>query len=146
MIECPSTALARVLDALTRSNRTAVAHDRHQQLTILKLGHVGHQRRIVYGHEGIAARGALTCQMVLVIDHVADRAAKAIVITAHALHAGNRALVGLLGELDHRRPWICLARTAGGKLVHAAQRRLVVAGRELGAHTKAIDGRALVDQ
>ena len=84
--------------------------------------------------------------MVLVIDHVADRAAKAVVIAAHTLHARNRALVGLLGELHHRRPRVCLARTTGGKLVHAAQRRLIVASRELGAHAKAIDGRALVEQ
>ena len=84
--------------------------------------------------------------MVLVVDHVADRAAKAVVITAHALHTRDRALVWLLRELDHRRPWICLARTAGGKLVHAAQRRLVIAGRKLGTHAKAIDGRALVEQ
>ena len=84
--------------------------------------------------------------MVLVVDHVADRAAKAVVITAHALHTRDRALVGLLGELDNRRPWICLARTAGGKLVHAAQRRLVVTGRKLGTHAKAVDGRALVEQ
>ena len=84
--------------------------------------------------------------MVLVVDHVADRAAKAVVITAHALYARDRALIGLLGELDHRRPRVGLARTAGGKLVHAAQRRLVVAGRELGTHAKAIDGRALVEQ
>ena len=146
MIERPSTALARVLDALTRSHRTAIAHDRHQQLAILKFGHVGHQGGIIHGHEGIAARGALPRQMVLVVDHVADRAAKAVVITAHALHTRDRALVGLLGELDHRRPWICLARTAGGKLVHAAQRRLVIAGRELGTHAKAVDGRALVEQ
>ena len=146
MIERPSTALARVLDALTRSHRTAIAHDRHQQLAILKFGHVGHQGGIIHGHEGIAARGALPRQMVLVVDHVADRAAKAVVITAHALHARDRALVGLLGELDHRRPWICLARTAGGKLVHAAQRRLVIAGRKLGTHAKAVDGRALVEQ
>ena len=84
--------------------------------------------------------------MVLVINHVADRATKAVVITAHALHTRDRALVGLLGELDHRRPRICLARTAGGKLVHATQRRLVIAGRKLGTHAKAVDGRALVEQ
>ena len=146
MVERPSAAVARVLDALARSNRTAVAHDRHQQLAILKLGHIGHQGGIVYGHKGVAARGALPRQMVLVIDHVADRAAKAVVITTHALHAGNRALVGLLGELHHRRPRVCLARAAGRKLVHTAQRRLIVAGRELGAHAKAIDRCALVEQ
>ena len=84
--------------------------------------------------------------MILVIDHVADRAAKAVVIAAHALHARDRALVGLLGELNHRRPRVRLARTAGRKLIHTAQRRLVVAGRELGTHAKAIDGRALVEQ
>ena len=146
MVKCPGATLARVLDALTRSHRTAIAHDRHQQLAILKFGHVGHQSGIIHGHEGIAARGALPRQMVLVVDHVADRAAKAVVITAHALHTRDRALVGLLGELDHRRPRVRLTRTAGGELVHAAQRRLVVAGRELGAHAKAIDRRALVEQ
>ena len=146
MIERPGTTLARVLDALARSHRAAVAHNRHQQLTILELGHIGHQGGIVYSHEGVAARGALPRQMVLVIDHVADRTAKAIVIAAHALHAGDRALVGLLGELHHRRPRVRIARTTGGKLVHAAQRRLIVAGRELGAHAKAIDGCTLVEQ
>ena len=146
MIERPGATLARVLDALARSHRAAVAHNRHQQLTILKLGHIGHQGSIVHGHEGIAARGALTCQMVLVINHVADRAAKAVVIAAHTLHARNRALVGLLGKLHHRRPRLRVARTAGRKLVHAAQRRLIVAGRELGAHAKAVDGCALVEQ
>ena len=94
MIECPSTALACVLDTLARGYRTAIAHNRHQQLAILKLGHIGHQGGIVHGHEGIAARGALPRQMILVIDHVADRAAKAVVIAAHTLHARNRALVG----------------------------------------------------
>ena len=146
MIERPSAAVARVLDALARRHGTAVAHDRHQQLTILKLGHIGHQGGIVHSNQGIAACGALSRQMVLVIDHVADRAAKAIVIATHTLYAGNRALVGLLGKLYHRRPRIRLARTASRKLVHAAQCRLIVAGRELGAHAKAIDGRALVEQ
>ena len=146
MVERPSTALARVLDALTRSHRTAIAHDRHQQLAILKFGHVGHQGGIVHGHKGIAARDALPCQMVLVINHVANRAAKAVVIASYALHAGDRALVGLLGKLHHRRPRLRVARTTGRKLVHAAQRRLIVAGREFGAHAKAVDGRALVEQ
>ena len=146
MVQCPGATLACVLNALARGNGTAIAHDRRQQLAILKLGNVGHQGGIVHGHEGIATRGALPRQMILVIDHVADRAAKAVVIAAHALHARDRALVGLLGELDHRRPRVSLARTAGGKLVHAAQRRLVIAGRELGAHAKAIDRRTLVEQ
>ncbi len=64
IVQCPGATLACVLDTLARGNSAAIAHDRHQQLAILKLGHIGHQGGIVHGHEGIAARGALPRQMV----------------------------------------------------------------------------------
>ena len=52
------------------------------------------------------------------------------------LHTGDRALVRVFRELHHRFPGALAGLAARAQLVHAAQRRLVVAGGELGATPK----------
>ncbi len=76
-------------------------------------------------------------------DHVTRGAARLVVEAKDMLDAGDRALVGLLRELDHRAPGLICVGTDGRELVDAAERGLGVAGGELGAHAKRVDGRAL---
>ena len=93
--------------------------------------------------EDVGHAGGVRHGLALEADHVGRGAAGVVVVAKDALHAGDGALVGLLRELDDGGPGLGRAPADGGELVDAAQGRLRVAGGQLGAHAKGVDGRAL---